>query len=92
MANKNAWKVRLFKFWSEWGKPFLVVLVVLSSFRSAVADWNDVPSGSMEPTILEGTSSIRSRPTGSPFTASPARPSVIALTLPRWDRFFTKLR
>ena len=27
---------------------------VLSSFRSAVADWNDVPTGSMKPTILEG--------------------------------------
>jgi signal peptidase I len=24
------------------------------SFRSAVADWNDVPTGSMKPTILEG--------------------------------------
>ncbi|MCH7814737.1 MAG: signal peptidase I [Planctomycetes bacterium] len=32
----------------------LVIIVVLGSFRSAVADWNDVPSGSMKPTILEG--------------------------------------
>ena len=33
----------------------LVVTVALAfSFRSAVADWNDVPTGSMKPTILIG--------------------------------------
>ncbi len=41
-------------FWREWLKPLLLVAIVLGSFRSAVADWNDVPSGSMKPTILEG--------------------------------------
>ena len=41
-------------FWREWIKPLLVVGIVLGSFRSAIADWNDVPSGSMKPTILEG--------------------------------------
>ena len=40
--------------WTEWVKPLLVVGLLLGSFRSAVADWNDVPSGSMEPTILPG--------------------------------------
>jgi len=40
--------------WREWLRPLLVVGIVLGSFRSAVADWNDVPSGSMEPTILPG--------------------------------------
>ena len=40
--------------WREWIKPLLVVGLVLGSFRSAIADWNDVPSGSMKPTILEG--------------------------------------
>jgi len=38
----------------EWFRPLLVLLIILSSFRSAVADWNDVPTGSMKPTILEG--------------------------------------
>jgi len=35
---------------------FSMLMVVLSvfSFRSAVADWNDVPTGSMKPTILIG--------------------------------------
>jgi signal peptidase I len=42
------------RVWREWIKPFLMVLVVVGSLRSAVADWNDVPTGSMRPTILEG--------------------------------------
>ena len=41
-------------FWLEWLRPLIVVALVLFSFRSAVADWNDVPSGSMRPTVLEG--------------------------------------
>jgi signal peptidase I len=41
-------------FWIEWMRPLLVTALVLGSFRSAVADWNDVPSGSMRPTVLEG--------------------------------------
>ncbi|MEM6793834.1 MAG: signal peptidase I [Acidobacteriota bacterium] len=40
--------------WKEWVKPLLVIGLVMFSFRSAVADWNDVPTGSMKPTILEG--------------------------------------
>jgi signal peptidase I len=34
--------------------PFVVVIGVLAPIRSVIADWNDVPSGSMRPTILEG--------------------------------------
>lgn len=34
--------------------PLAVLILVLTSFRSAIADWNDVPSGSMRPTIVEG--------------------------------------
>lgn len=41
-------------FWIEWLRPLAVVALVLGSFRSAVADWNDVPTGSMRPTVLEG--------------------------------------
>ncbi|RJP36342.1 MAG: signal peptidase I [Phycisphaerales bacterium] len=44
----------LLRFWREWLKPILVIVIVLSTFRSAVADWNDVPTGSMKPTIVEG--------------------------------------
>jgi signal peptidase I len=47
-------KQRLTKFWREWMRPLLVILIITSSFRSAIADWNDVPTGSMKPTIMEG--------------------------------------
>jgi signal peptidase I len=32
----------------------VIFLIVMVLFRSAIADWNQVPSGSMKPTILEG--------------------------------------
>ena len=34
--------------------PILIVIAIVVPLRSAIADWNDVPSGSMRPTILEG--------------------------------------
>jgi signal peptidase I len=49
-AAANRWS----RLWAEWVKPFLMVLIVVGSLRSAVADWNDVPTGSMMPTILPG--------------------------------------
>jgi len=48
------WKRRLTTFWLQWVKPIMIVLIVFGSFRSAIADWNDVPTGSMKPTIIEG--------------------------------------
>ena len=39
---------------ASWFMPALLAMVVILPLRSAVADWNDVPSGSMWPTILEG--------------------------------------
>ena len=47
-------KKRLGVFWREWLLPAVMVVAVLAPLRSAVADWNDVPSGSMMPTILVG--------------------------------------
>ena len=44
----------LCRFWKEWVKPLLIIGLITGSIRSAVADWNDVPTGSMKPTILEG--------------------------------------
>lgn len=35
-------------------RSFFVFLVLMFVFRSAFADWSDVPTGSMKPTILEG--------------------------------------
>ena len=47
-------KKSLRRFWKEWLKPLLIAGIVIGSLRSAIADWNDVPTGSMKPTILEG--------------------------------------
>ena len=50
----QAWKTRATGFWQNYARPFIFVAVVLLAFRSSVADWNDVPTGSMKPSILEG--------------------------------------
>ena len=41
------------KAWREYRGP-AVFLVLMAIFRSALADWNVVPTGSMKPTIVEG--------------------------------------
>lgn len=45
---------RVVVFIRSWVVAFAVAFAILGPFRSAVADWYDVPSGSMEPTILPG--------------------------------------
>src|SRR5258706_14083554 len=45
---------RALHWWRKEIRPFLVLALVLFSIRSSLADWNDVPTGSMKPTILEG--------------------------------------
>ena len=49
----NKWKEKLSHYWRQW-RSLLVIIFIVTAFRSAVADWNDVPTGSMKPTILEG--------------------------------------
>jgi signal peptidase I len=44
---------RLVSLWRDWRGFFLFIAIMLV-FRSAIADWNQVPSGSMLPTILIG--------------------------------------
>ena len=44
----------LLKKWIHLNRGFLVFLLCLGIFRTAVADWNPIPSGSMRPTLLEG--------------------------------------
>ena len=46
-------KGRLLKAWYEY-RGFAVFIILMLIFRSALADWNVVPTGSMKPTILEG--------------------------------------
>jgi signal peptidase I len=42
---KNAWRET---------KSLLLTILLLTAVRSAIADWNDVPTGSMNPTIVQG--------------------------------------
>lgn len=39
--------------WREWIKPLALLFVIVAPLKSAVVDWNWVPTGSMKPTILE---------------------------------------
>lgn len=48
------WRSKINKFARQQVLPFLFILLIGFSFKSAIADWNTVPSGSMRPTILEG--------------------------------------
>lgn len=46
-------RLDLEKIWREW-RGFMVFIAVMLVFRSAIADWNQVPSGSMVPSIYIG--------------------------------------
>lgn len=40
--------------WLRDNRGFLVFLLCFAFFRTAIADWNPIPSGSMRPNLLEG--------------------------------------
>jgi len=42
------------KSWLRANKGFVLFLCLFGIFRTAVADWNPIPSGSMRPNLLEG--------------------------------------
>jgi signal peptidase I len=42
------------QLWREWILPLALIFLIGAPLRSAVVDWNWVPTGSMKPTILEG--------------------------------------
>jgi signal peptidase I len=50
----NHLKKKLKMYWKGWGCSIFVALIIATSFKSAIADWNIVPTGSMKPTIVEG--------------------------------------
>ena len=51
--NSLQFKNRLETLWHK-NKSVALFIVLMFVFRSAIADWNVVPTGSMKPTILEG--------------------------------------
>jgi signal peptidase I len=54
MEKKAVLKKAAVSLWTEWMKPLAIVAAFVLPFKSAIADWNWVPTGSMKPTILEG--------------------------------------
>jgi signal peptidase I len=50
----EALRSRARRWWRREIRPLLVLALVLFAIRSSFADWNDVPTGSMNPTIIEG--------------------------------------
>ena len=42
------------KTWLSTNKRYIAFLLLFGVFRTAIADWNPIPSASMRPTILEG--------------------------------------
>lgn len=42
------------KSWLRENRGFIVFILLFGAFRTAIADWNPIPSGSMRPSLLEG--------------------------------------
>jgi len=52
--NAETFRSRARQWWRKEIRPLIILALILFSLRSSLADWNDVPTGSMRPTILEG--------------------------------------
>jgi signal peptidase I len=85
--------------WFEW-RGFLLFIAVMLMFRSAIADWNQVPTGSMIPSILAGDRIVVDKAAYDlrvPFTliritrwADPQRSDVITFESPKDGRLLVK--
>ena len=90
---------RLLKFWRDW-RGLMLFFAVMIVFRSAVADWNQVPSGSMKPGILDGDRIVVDKLAWDlrvPFTdvrlirwSDPARGDIVTFDNPLDGRLFIK--
>ena len=101
LASRGVWGQRAAKLWRDWrGLVFFVAIMLV--FRSAVADWNQVPSGSMKPGILDGDRIVVDKLAWGlrlPFTdtrlarwSAPARGDVVTFENPLDGRLFVKPR
>ena len=99
MGVKNRMENKFRKFWDEW-RGFFVFVIVMLMFRSTIADWNQVPSGSMKPGILEGDRIVVDKLAYDlrvPWTffrilswSDPARGDVVTFENPKDQRLFVK--
>ena len=51
---RRDWRERVSLFVWGWVGSLVVAMLLATSVKSAVADWNVVPGGSMRPSIVEG--------------------------------------
>ncbi|MDH5361154.1 MAG: signal peptidase I [Gammaproteobacteria bacterium] len=78
--------------WKEW-RVFIFIILAMGVFRSAIANWYLVPTGSMKPTILEGDYVLTDKTAYQlhiPFTdhvvaswAQPQRGDIVVFSSPR---------
>ena len=88
------------KNWIKENRGFIVFLIGFAFFRTAVADWNPIPSGSMRPNLLEGDVVLVNRlayDVKLPLTdviiahlADPKRGDIVTFTSPREDKRLIK--
>ncbi len=86
-------------FWRE-SRTIIIFLIVMVLFRSAIADWNQVPTGSMKPTILEGDRVVVNKLAYDlkvPFTSwqlsqwsDPGRGEIVTFYSPRDEKLLIK--
>ena len=99
MRAPPALRDRAAKLWRDW-RSLLFFVAIMLVFRSAVADWNQVPSGSMKPGILDGDRIVVDKLAWDlrlPFTdtrlarwAQPSRGDVVTFENPLDGRLFVK--
>jgi signal peptidase I len=87
------------KIWEE-SRTLIFILVIMILFRSAIADWNQVPTGSMKPTILEGDRVVVNKLAYDlkvPFTswqvqkwADPRRGEIVTFYSPKDEKLLIK--
>jgi len=87
------------KIWREW-RGFLLFVAIMLVFRSAIADWNQVPTGSMIPSIYVGDRIVVDKLAYDlrvPFTlqriaswSEPLRGDVVTFTSPEDERLLVK--
>jgi signal peptidase I len=88
------------KNWIKGNRGFIVFLIGFAFFRTAIADWNPIPSGSMRPNLLEGDVVLVNRLAYDfklPLTdiivahlADPKRGDIVTFTSPKEDKRLIK--
>jgi len=97
--DNDSTRQRVVHIWRDW-RGFILFIAVMVVFRSAVADWNQVPSGSMKPSILVGDRIVVDKLAYDlriPFTliriarwGEPHRGDVVTFPSPRDETLYVK--